>query len=294
VNTYYETLGISPVASAAEVKRAYYRRARRSHPDAHAGSSTAVLDEAEAAMASLNRAWNVLRDPDMRAAYDAELEEELKVERAARSGRRPGRHPRRALPDLVIGKGFRYWLGSSGYLSQRDGSRPRLSLSVEGATDLSPLQSLAPDRLFALHAQGAAIGDRQLVDLAPLHGLRLLDLSGTKVSDAGLVHLLGMDRLEHLSLWDTKVSDAGLSVIGRLPALRFLGLGNTRVSDAGLRSLRDLTGLRVLQLWGTRVSGSGLVHLRDMPDLELLSLPRRVRGQRRRAVRVDRPNLQLV
>lgn len=294
MTTHYDILGISPVAPLAEVKRAYYRRARRYHPDAHAGSSDAVLDQAEASMAALNAAWNTLRDPDRRAAYDAELEEALRIERAARSGRRPGRHPRRAVPELVIGRGFHYWMGSSGYVTQRDGGRARVSLSVEGATDLAPLQSLAPDRLFALHAQGAAIGDRQLADLAPLTGLRLLDLSATKVTDAGLVHLLGMESLEHLSLWDTHITDAGLSVVGRLPSLRFLGLGNTRVSDAGLRSLSGLEGMRVLQLWGTRVAGPGLVHLAGMPELELLSLPRRVRGGRRRAVKAGRPQLHLV
>ncbi|MDQ1402588.1 MAG: hypothetical protein QOG03_904 [Actinomycetota bacterium] len=294
MTTHYEVLGISPVATTAEVKRAYYRRARRAHPDAHAGSSDAVLDEAEAAMAALNQAWNVLRDAKRRAHYDAELDEETRIERAARSGRRPGRHVRRSTPQLVIGRGFHYWMGSSGYVTQRDGTRPRLSLSVEGATDFSPLHSLAPDRLFALHAQGAAIGNRQLADLTPLTGLKLLDLSGTQVTDAGLVHLLGMESLEHLSLWDTEISDAGLSVVGRLPALRFLGLGNTRVSDAGLRSLSGLAGLRVLQLWGTRVVGPGLAHLHGMPELELLSLPRRVRGRRRRALKVGRPNLHLV
>lgn len=294
MTTHYEVLGVSPAATAAEVKRAYYRRARRSHPDAHAGSSDAVLDQAEVVMAALNHAWNVLRDPKLRARYDAELDEEIRIERAARSGRRPGRHARRTLPELVIGRGFHYWMGSSGYVSQRDGTRPRLSLSVEGATDFSPLRSLAPDRLFALHAQGSAIGDRQIADLSPLSGLRVLDLSGTRVTDAGLVHLLGMDGLEHLSLWDTQVTDAGLSVVGRLPALRHLGLGNTRVSDAGLRSLRGLEGLRVLQLWGTRVVGPGLTHLQAMSELQLLSLPRRVRGRRRRALKVGRPNLHLV
>jgi curved DNA-binding protein CbpA len=294
VTTHYDVLGVSPLATGPEVKRAYYRRARRYHPDAHAGSSDAVLEETESAMANLNEAWNVLRDPARRAAYDAELEAEVRVERAARSGRRPGRHPRRQTPELVIGRGFHYWMGSAGYVTQGDGLRTRISLSVEGATDLAPLRSLAPDRLFALHAQGAAIGDRQLADLAPLAGLRFLDLSGTRVTDAGLVVLLGMESLEHLSLWDTQITDAGLSVVGRLRSLRFLGLGNTRISDAGLRSLSGLSGLRVLQLWGTRVSGPGLAHLKDMEHLELLSLPRRVRGQRRRSVKAGRPQLQLV
>ena len=62
--THYEVLGIPTGASADEIRAAYRAAARTVHPDA--GGSAA-------AMRSLNAAWNVLRDPVRRAAYDRSL-----------------------------------------------------------------------------------------------------------------------------------------------------------------------------------------------------------------------------
>jgi molecular chaperone DnaJ len=64
--THYELLGIAPHASAQEVRDAYRRAARQHHPDA-AG------DRDVAAMAEINRAWWVLRDPQRRRDYDLTL-----------------------------------------------------------------------------------------------------------------------------------------------------------------------------------------------------------------------------
>lgn len=71
--THYERLGVTPAASADEIRAAYRSRARRLHPD-HAGPvpSTDARRAAEE-MAAVNEAWRVLRDPARRAAYDASL-----------------------------------------------------------------------------------------------------------------------------------------------------------------------------------------------------------------------------
>lgn len=58
---YYELLGISKNASAEEIRFAYRRRAKELHPDS--GGS----DEQ---MAELNKAKEVLLDPERRALYD--------------------------------------------------------------------------------------------------------------------------------------------------------------------------------------------------------------------------------
>jgi hypothetical protein len=61
----YGLLGVSPDASADEIRRAYYRAARQLHPDVNPDA------DAAAAMRRLNDAWAVLGDPAARRRYDA-------------------------------------------------------------------------------------------------------------------------------------------------------------------------------------------------------------------------------
>jgi DnaJ domain len=67
--SHYDVLGVPSTATAAEIREAYRRAARRHHPDqrAAAGSPDGSLD----AMAAINEAYRVLRDPARRAVYDA-------------------------------------------------------------------------------------------------------------------------------------------------------------------------------------------------------------------------------
>lgn len=61
---YYDIMGVKPDAGADEIKRAYRRLARKYHPD--------VSDEpdAENRFKEVGEAYEVLRDPEKRAAYD--------------------------------------------------------------------------------------------------------------------------------------------------------------------------------------------------------------------------------
>jgi hypothetical protein len=274
VRTHYDVLGVPATATEAQIKRAYYRKARAYHPDAHAGSSVGVLAEAQRSMAALNAAWNVLRDDALRADYDAALDAAAQV-----SPRRRGRRQQqRAAADrtLELGPGFHYWLGVTGLIPEADDSGYRMSLMIDTATDLTPLRAIPANTVFALRAAGARIGDSQVAHIAELTGLRALDLSDTPITDAGLIHVLQLEDLEHLWLWGTGITDAGVAMLGKLTNLRLLGLGNTAVTDAGLAGLTGLTKLRVLQLSGTAVAGRGLRHLHGLPELERVTLPLRV------------------
>src|SRR5213082_4262542 len=61
---YYETLGISRGASEEDLKKAYRRLAKQYHPDANKDQG------AEARFVEINEAYEVLSDPQKRAAYD--------------------------------------------------------------------------------------------------------------------------------------------------------------------------------------------------------------------------------
>lgn len=281
MTTLYDVLGVRPGASTVDIKRAYYRQARVLHPDNYADAPPKLRAQAERAMQELNVAWAVLRDRSKRVRYDATLDAVPHHPPRRRAPSNTG--PKRAPSRPALGTGFRYWFGSNWGRG--------LVLLVDGATTLEPLRAYAPNGIAGLHAEGSAIDDAELLHLSGLTGLKMLDLSGTRVTDAGLVHLQTLQSLETLMLWDTAITDVGLALVGRLSSLCHLGLGNTAVTDAGLADLAHLRHLRRLQLAGTAVEGEGLRHLYELEQLESVSLPWRVRGRHRRALRASRPGL---
>lgn len=62
---YYAVLGVDRQASAEDIKRAYRKLARKYHPDVSKAS------DAEDRFKEVGEAYEVLKDPDKRAAYDA-------------------------------------------------------------------------------------------------------------------------------------------------------------------------------------------------------------------------------
>lgn len=66
MTTYYDLLGITPGATAVDVRRAFRQAAKRHHPDTASGT----VGE----MSRLNAAYETLKDPSKRAAYDQSLQ----------------------------------------------------------------------------------------------------------------------------------------------------------------------------------------------------------------------------
>ena len=62
---YYETLGISKGSSDADIKKAFRSKARELHPDKNSGSA-----KAEEEFKAVNEAYDILKDPNKKAAYD--------------------------------------------------------------------------------------------------------------------------------------------------------------------------------------------------------------------------------
>jgi tetratricopeptide (TPR) repeat protein len=71
---HFEVLRLERSAGESEVKEAYFRLARRFHPDVHHGDSLGDLrEELEAVFIKLGEAYDTLRDPEKRRDYEDRL-----------------------------------------------------------------------------------------------------------------------------------------------------------------------------------------------------------------------------
>jgi curved DNA-binding protein CbpA len=62
----YETLGLEKTATADDIKKAYRKLVRTSHPDLHPDD-----EGAEARFKAISAAYDILKDPETRARFDA-------------------------------------------------------------------------------------------------------------------------------------------------------------------------------------------------------------------------------
>lgn len=72
---YYELLEIDSAAQGSQVKNAYYAASRRYHPDANRDLEGELSGHVHAISKRITEAYQVLRDPRRRRAYDAMRQE---------------------------------------------------------------------------------------------------------------------------------------------------------------------------------------------------------------------------
>jgi len=83
----YAVLGVEPDATSVEIARAYRRLLRAHHPDTGTATSTDPR-----ILAALLDAYELLRDPVRRAAYDRGRQHRQPVKRSTPPGVRPQPH----------------------------------------------------------------------------------------------------------------------------------------------------------------------------------------------------------
>ena len=72
--TFFEVLGIERSATEQQVKEAYFRLAKRFHPDAHHDSTLSdLVDQLEAVFIRLGEAYETLKNPSARGQYEERL-----------------------------------------------------------------------------------------------------------------------------------------------------------------------------------------------------------------------------
>lgn len=99
----YETLGVAPNASQEEIRKAYRKAAKETHPDLNPGKP-----EAEKRFKEINAANDIIGDPDKRKRYDAGEIDETGAER------HPERHFYREYAEEDPGPRYSYRGAASG------------------------------------------------------------------------------------------------------------------------------------------------------------------------------------
>jgi len=104
--THYQVLGLSPQASASEIKQAYRQLVKQFHPDSQ--QATANLEIA----VQLNAAYEVLSDPQRRCCYDRQLASDASPQRQRRTVRNQRRYQQARQQDATSDRDLERWLAS--------------------------------------------------------------------------------------------------------------------------------------------------------------------------------------
>lgn len=158
---YYEILGVGKSARSEEIKKAYRKLAVQTHPDKNPGDP-----EAEERFKELGEAYDVLMDPDKRAAYDRYGHDAFKQGRGPGGGFSQGFHdPFDLFREVFSGSGiFEQFFngGERGGPNRGSDLRHDLAITLEEAASgcEKEIEIRKLDRCGTCEGSGASAGSK--------------------------------------------------------------------------------------------------------------------------------------
>ncbi|MGE4071537.1 MAG: DnaJ C-terminal domain-containing protein [Lysobacterales bacterium] len=169
---YYEVLGVKADASDADIKAAYRKLARKYHPD------VSKEKDAESRFKDINEAYEALREPERRKAYD----------QAKANGFRAGDEFR---PGPGGGGGFEFDMGDAGNGQFSDFFESLFGRMRGGRPGAGPRRGHGPESSGEIRAElevdlaTAYAGGKQRFSLQGARGLRTLEVKIPKGIQSG-------------------------------------------------------------------------------------------------------------
>jgi tetratricopeptide (TPR) repeat protein len=111
---YYQILGIGRGATQQEIKKAYFRLAKRYHPDRHVGSGLSDMKEKlETLFTNITEAYDVLTRDDKRQEYDLSLAKGLSRQRPAEQNKTQQEDSKKGSAASQFNEGLKHYRGQN-------------------------------------------------------------------------------------------------------------------------------------------------------------------------------------
>jgi curved DNA-binding protein CbpA len=156
--SYYEILGVLPIADREALRAAFHEFALAFHPDAHLDASAETLAKVRRLFQLGAEAYRVLGDPELRVRYDMALAKGVLRLEPERTSKRPSADSQRPLDELCRSAGAKLSAQKAAKLiDQGDlaGAKRELERALEYDGGANPgLQERLEDLEVALYAMG--------------------------------------------------------------------------------------------------------------------------------------------
>ena len=150
---FYDLFDLSPDATSAQIKRAYYKRARECHPDKHPNDAVK-----EAEFKKLSQAYQTLFDEERRAVYDAFGRDGMQSDESYAD-------PRQVFAAVFGGPEFEPWVGVLGAAVDEELQAPLQAAQQRASENHAKLIALIKARAPADEIEATRAVQRTLQDI---------------------------------------------------------------------------------------------------------------------------------